>query len=158
MRRDMSIKKNEDGTYEVTFGIAEGVNRNGLFFRREVVERELERFNNNPQPLISELGYPVRTDPPDSFWVASARVQDFHLDRACGYISDLKIVEGSPSMIVGTFTPAGIHENEAIKLIDQKEPVRFGMRALGFHRGHEGQEVLEVHHIITWDLISGESA
>jgi hypothetical protein len=30
------------------------------------------------------------------------------------------------------------------------------MRAMGFHRGHEGQEVMEVSRIRTWDLITKE--
>jgi hypothetical protein len=151
----MSITKNEDGTYEVMFGIAEGVNQNGMLFRREVIGSELRRINEDPCPLISELGYPP-TDDLDSQMVIHARLHDLHLERACGYISDLKIVEGSPPMIVGTFEPACKFGDAAIEMIDQKAPVRFGMRAMGFHRGHEGQEVMEVSRIRTWDLITKE--
>jgi hypothetical protein len=152
----MSITKNEDGTYEVTLGIAEGVNQSGMLFGREVIEHELKRINEAPYPLISELGYPP-TDDLDSQMVKHARLQDLHLERACGYISDLRIVEGNPPMIVGTFEPACAHGDAAIELIDQKAPVRFGMRASGLRRTHVGKEVMKVYGIITWDLISGEA-
>lgn len=152
----MTIKKNEDGTYEVVFGIAEGVNSlNGLFFRREVVEKELQRLNADPYPLISELGYPT-TYPDEAQMVKHARLQDLHRERACGYLSDFAIKEGSPPMITGRFTPAGMFENTAIKLIDGKAQVRFGLRASSFPRERNGQKVMMLESIVTWDLITDE--
>lgn len=149
----MSIIKNEDGTYTVDLGIVVGVNsRNGLFYRREVIERELKRFNESPHRLISEMNHP-KALPTDSWMVQQARLMDLHLERTCGILSDFTIREDDTPIIVGKFAPSGPFAQIAIDLIDSGIPVRFGLRAASFPRIHEGKKIKMLEKIVTWDLI-----
>lgn len=151
----MSFTKNEDGTYQVVLGIAEGRRADGLFFPRELVEKEIQRFNAARLPLIAEMEHP-HVEAGTSAMVRHARLLDIHHERACGYLTDFVIQEGDQPMITAKYTPRGKYANIAVTLIDDLAPVKFGMRALSHDLSKDGEVIRTAVKIITWDLINGE--
>lgn len=151
------IEKLRDGTYLVTLGIADGVNKNGITFSRKVMEQEVARINKLAErlPVRSEMGYPARDS--RGQWEYLARLGAISEERVCASLSELEIVEGSdgqPPTIVGIVTPSGPYKDVMIGLLDADPPAaRFGYRAYTFPRTVDGEQIQHVENIVTWDLI-----
>lgn len=158
MAKQQRITKQEDGSYRVVLGIADGITQTNIKFDRAVIECELARLNaRNP---FAEWGYPVRL-PEVGPWEAHARLQSIHMDRVCGKWSDFAIEcmgwAEDPDVIVGTFRPWGPMTDDVVKLLDHNPPLaRFGYRALTFDLTVDGQRIPEVKKIITWDMIPND--
>jgi hypothetical protein len=159
MTQQQKITKQEDGSFRVVLGIADGMTKDNLRFTRAIVEAELARMNERGR--FAEWGYPVQPDGVGT-WEHHARLQAISMPRACGKWSDLHIenlhdgVVDQP-MIVGTFRPWGSMADDVVRLLDHNPPkARFGYRACKFSYTVDGVPVPTVVNIITWDLIPND--
>jgi hypothetical protein len=143
-----TISDNKDGTYKAKLCLVEGTCVEGRIYKRDLIERELERLNKNP--IIVENGSVVRgSETTDELW--KNRLLSVDHGRQCGVLSDLRIED---NIVYGTFETRGYFGKVAKHwLKNALSHNRFRPRLMVWDPDTSKVDGV-IRHIITWDFLS----
>lgn len=161
------VLKEEDGLFYVLLGKIDQPTRNGIVYKREVMETLLPGLNQRAYrgALFGELGPSKRskTQAGESNAEYIGRLGNITIDRACCEYKTISLqrmdpeVESGPvqTAIVGLIKPRGPYVKSLLELLrDPASSCYFGLRAFvkGAVAGSDDVMVQEISSIVTWDF------